>query len=88
MSDKKNVEDILSELGRKIDHLVDEAKEAGEKISEETQKRIEELKERKETLEEDFKEYSSGTNEKWINARNHLNEAADSLRKAVESMFK
>jgi uncharacterized coiled-coil DUF342 family protein len=87
MSDRKNVEDILSELGKRIDQLVEEARDASGRLTEETKKRIEELRERKEELENDFKEYSSGGNDRWEKAKIHLNEAADSLRKAIETFF-
>lgn len=88
MSEKRKVEEVLAELGKKIDDLVEEAKEAGNRVSDETEKRIEELKERKEKLEADFKEYSSGTHEKWESAKEHLNEATNALRKAIEAFFK
>ena len=88
MSDKKSVESILSELGKKIDHLIKETREAGMKVSEETERKIQELKAQKEKLEEEIKGLSVGSGEKWSSAKDHLNEAADSLRKAFEALFK
>ena len=88
MSEKKSVESILAELGKKIDHLIEETKKAGTKVSKETEKKIEELKEQKDRLEEEIKNRSAGSGEKWGHAKEHLNEAADSMRKALEALFK
>ena len=87
MNEQKKVESILSELGRKIDHLIDETKIAGSKLSDETEKKIEELKKQKEKLEEEFRERTNGSGAKWSQAREHLNEAAEALRKALETLF-
>lgn len=88
MSDKKSVEDILSELGKKIDHLIEETKNAGTKVSKDTEKKIEELKKQKERLEEEIKNRTGNSSEKWTQVRDHLNEAADATRKALETLFK
>lgn len=88
MSDKKSVEDILSELGKKIDHLIEETKNAGTKVSKDTEKKIEELKKQKERLEEEIKNRTGSSSEKWVQVRDHLNEAADATRKALETLFK
>lgn len=88
MSDKKSVESILAELGKKIDHLIEETKKAGTKVSGETEKKIEELRQQKDRLEEEIKNRSGNTGEKWSHARDHLNDAADAMRKAMETLFK
>lgn len=88
MSDKKSVEAILAELGKKIDHLIEETKKAGTKVSAETEKKIEELRKQKDKLEEEIKNRSGNSGEKWAQARDHLNDAADAMRKAFESIFK
>lgn len=87
MSEQKQVESILSELGKKIDHLIDETKKAGSKLSEETEIKIQELKRQKEKLEEEFRDRTSGSSAKWSQAREHLNEAAEAMRKALETLF-
>lgn len=86
--DNGKVEDILAELGKKIDQLIGETKKAGNNVSEEAEKKIQELKKKKEKLEEDFKGYSSNGGEKWEHAKIHLNEAATEIRRAFEAMFK
>ena len=88
MSERGKVEDILSELGKKIDQLVEETKRARSTVSDEAEKKIQELKKRKEKLEDEFKDYSSGGGEKWERAKIHLNEAATEIRRAFEAMFK
>ena len=88
MSEKKNVESILAELGKKIDHLIEETKKAGNKVSEETEKKINDLKKQKEKLEEQIKDRTGDSGEKWGQAKEHLNDAADAVRKAFEALFK
>lgn len=88
MSEKKSVESILQELGKKIDHLIEETKKAGSKVSEETEKKIEELKKQKDRLEEEIKDRSGNSGEKWAQTRDHLNDAAEAMRKALEALFK
>ncbi|MEQ9467478.1 MAG: hypothetical protein RLN88_08705 [Ekhidna sp.] len=86
MSEKRKVEDILAELGKKIDHLVAEAREADGKVSDDMEGHIERLKKQKEKIEEQIRSSNSG--EKWQQAREHLNEAAAAMNKAFTSLFK
>ncbi|MEQ6167394.1 MULTISPECIES: hypothetical protein [unclassified Ekhidna] len=88
MSEKRKVEDILAELGKKIDRLVEETKQAGSKVSEDMEVQIEKLKAQKEKIEEQIRNRSSNGNEKWAQAREHLNDAAEALHKAFGSLFK
>ncbi|MEM6831182.1 MAG: hypothetical protein AAGA66_13600 [Bacteroidota bacterium] len=88
MSERGKVEDVFSELGKKIDQLISETKRAGNNISDEAEKKIHDLKDQKEKLEQEFKGYTHSTGEKWENAKTHLNDAATEIRKAFEAMFK
>lgn len=88
MSEKRKVEDILAELGKKIDRLVEETKEAGSKVSEDMEVQIEKLKTQKEKIEEQIRNRSSNGNEKWSQVREHLNDAAEALHRAFGSLFK
>ncbi|MBC6401870.1 MAG: hypothetical protein GDA51_02020 [Ekhidna sp.] len=88
MSDRKSIESILSELGKKIDHLINETKKAGTKVSEEMESKIRDLKKQKDKLEEEIRDRSENSGEKWSHAKGHLNEAADSIRKAFKVLFK
>ncbi len=87
MSDRK-VEEILAELGQKIYELMKEAKEAGSKVSEDMEKHIAKLKVQKEKLEDQIKNQSSKSGKKWSEAREHLNEATEALRKAFLVLWK
>ncbi|SNT11048.1 intein N-terminal splicing region [Ekhidna lutea] len=88
MSEKRKVEDILTELGKKIDHLVEETREAGSKVSEDMEVQIEKLKAQKQKLEDQIKNRSSKSNEKWVEVREHMNEAAASINRALSTLFK
>ena len=88
MDDKGKVEEILTELGKKIDMLIGETKKAGNNVTDEAEKQIEKLKEQKEKLEEEFQGFTSSSGEKWEHAKIHLNEAATEIRRAFEAMFK
>ena len=83
---KGQVENLLAELGKKIDHLIVEAKEAGGEIREDLEEKIQDLKSKKEKIEQDFEEYKSS--EKWQDAKNHVNSAVKELKAAVEALFK
>ncbi len=88
MSERGKVENILSELGKKIDGLVEETKKAGNNISVGTEKKIRDLKAQKEKLEDEFKSYSSKRGEKWEHTKIHLNKAVAELKKAAEAFFR
>lgn len=87
MSEKRKVEDILAELGQKIDHLVAETKKAGSKVSDDMEKQISKLKIQKNKLEEDMKRQASNSGEKWEEARDHMNDAAAAINKAIGVFF-
>ncbi|NQZ76037.1 MAG: hypothetical protein HRT61_07985 [Ekhidna sp.] len=88
MSESRKVEEILSELGRKIDHLVEETKKAGAKVSDDMEEQISKLKAQKEKLEDEMRDRSSKSGEKWAEAKDHLNDAAAAVNKAIASLFK
>lgn len=83
---KGQVENILAELGKKIDHLIVEAKGASGEIRDDMEEKIEELKQKKGKIEKDFEEYKSS--EKWQEVKGHLSSALKELKLAVESVFK
>lgn len=83
---KGKVENLLTELGRKIDHLIEEAKEASGDVREEVDQKIEELKQRKDKLEDEFQEFKN--QERWQEAKVHFASAANELKQAVEKVFK
>lgn len=83
---KGKVEGLLTELGKKIDHLIEEAKEASEDVREDLNQKIEDLKERRDNLEEEFQEFKN--QERWQEAKSHFASAAQELKMAVEKVFK
>lgn len=87
-NNKSSVEDILKELGRKIDILIEDAKGATEDIRGDIEEKIQELKSRKESLEGDIKNFASNNEGKWTEIKVHLNSAAEELKKAAEAAFK
>lgn len=83
---KGQVENILTELGKKIDQLIEEAKVAGEDLREDVQVKIEELKVKKQQLEREFEDYKSS--EKWKEAKEHFSQALGEFKKGFGTMFK
>lgn len=83
---KGKVEGMLSELGKKLDHLFEEAKEASGDVKEDINEAIQDLKERKEKLEEEFEEFKQ--QERWQEAKTHFASAAQELKMAMGKVFK
>ena len=83
---KGKVESLLTELGKKIDTLIEDAKEASGDVKEEVNQKIDELKERKEKLEEEFEDFKK--DERWQEAKTHFASAAVELKLAMEKVFK
>ena len=79
------VEEILREVGKKIDHLIEETREAKDGVRDELEKKISELKSKKEKLDEEFKHYKQ--HEKWQEAKEHFSSALHELKKGVEAIF-
>ncbi|MDH5608459.1 MAG: hypothetical protein OEY56_03185 [Cyclobacteriaceae bacterium] len=79
------IEDILRELGKKIDQLIEETKEASAGVRDEIEDKIEALKAKKADLENEFQHYKD--QEKWNEAKEHFSSAVHEFRKGVEAMF-
>ncbi len=84
---KGQVEEILSELGKKIDVLINETKNAGGEVRDDIEDRIRELKKRKSKLESDFRAYKDKNDDKWQEIKHHLITAVHELKLAVETAF-
>lgn len=85
---KGQVENLLSELGKKIDHLIEETKGARKDVREDIEAKIVELKKKKDKIEKDFDSYKYQSGDKWTDAKIHLVTALQELKKAVEAVFK
>lgn len=79
------VEDMLRELGKKIDVLIDEAKVAKDDIRDDIEEKIKDLKKKKDKIEEDISNYKK--DEKWNEAKSHFTAAITELRQAMESLI-
>ena len=85
---KGQVENLLSELGKKIDHLIEETKGARKDVREDIEEKIKELKKKKAKIEKDFASYKDRSGDKWTDAKGHLIMALHELKKAIEAVFK
>ena len=82
---KGKMEDILRELGHKIDILINEATSSSREVRSELDKAIQSHKKRKEKLEEEFNTYTG--QKKWQTTKNHFGNAIRELKKAVEALL-
>ena len=87
-STKGQVESILTELGKKIDLLIEDAKGAKDTIRDDLEVKIEELKEKKAKIEEEFRTYQEKNEGKWDDVKEHLENALDEIKKAASAAFK
>lgn len=87
-STKGQVENILAELGKKIDQLIEDAKGAKDSIRDDLEVRIDELKEKKSKIEEEFSAYQDKNEGKWEDVKGHLEKALNELKMAASSAFK
>ncbi|MFZ9046236.1 MAG: hypothetical protein ACO2ZZ_10255 [Cyclobacteriaceae bacterium] len=79
------VEEILRELGKKIDHLIDEAREAKDDIRDDLEDKIQDLKNKKEKIEEDINDYKDSA--RWQETKEHFSNAIIEFRQAVEAVI-
>lgn len=81
-------EKIFSEIGRKIDEILENTKENREEIKQDLKDKFEDLKKSKEKLEAEFKEFTSDKDGKWTEVKVHLEKAVDEVKNAMESVFR
>lgn len=81
---KGKIEGFLAELGRKLDQVMDRARQGAEeaKVSE----KLDELKHTKDRLENELHEFVKD-DEKWKEVQVHLQGAAQELKRAFETTF-
>lgn len=85
---KGQVENILAELGKKIDQLIHETKDASTEVRDDVEEKIKELKKKKEKLENDFHTYKDRNEDKWGETKTHLSAALREMKKAVDAIFR
>lgn len=83
-SNKGKLEGFMAELGRKLDQLLDKARQGAEetKLSE----KMEDLRQTKDKLEHELHEFVKD-DEKWREVKQHLQGAAQELQRAFETTF-
>lgn len=81
---KGKIEGFLAELGRKLDQVMERARQGAEeaKVSE----KLDELKHTKDRLENELHEFVKD-DEKWKEVQVHLQGAAQELKRAFETTF-
>lgn len=81
---KGKIEGFLAELGRKLDQVMERARQGAEeaKVSE----KLDELKHTKDRLEHELHEFVKD-DEKWKEVQIHLQGAAQELKRAFETTF-
>jgi len=82
------IEDLLKDLGNKIDSLIEEGKQATGQIREDLDVQIEALKKKRDELDGHFTEYREKGKEKWEEAKPHLDTAVNELKVALDKFFK
>lgn len=83
---KQSVEELLRDLGKKIDELIERGKGKSEGFGKEMDSRLEELRKNKEKLEQDFKRFT-GDNEKWKSVEESLEKAAYEIKQVLKTAF-
>lgn len=87
-SDKKGqLESVLADLGKKIDQLIAETKVATADVREEMEKKVTELHQKRNQIEDEIRAYRDKNEPKWKEAREHLNNAAGEMKKALDKLF-
>lgn len=81
----QSVEDLLADLGRKVDELIERGKQKSGSFGKEVEERMDELRKNKEKLEQDFKAFTD--NEKWESVEKSLEKAAYEIKQALKTAF-
>lgn len=81
------IEHILGELGRKMDHLLQQAKHTSGDMQQEISEKMEDLNKSKEKLEQELKDFTQD-DEKWKEVQTHLQKAVNEIRQAIELSFR
>lgn len=82
------VENMLKELGEKIDKLILEARNAKDDVRDEFEEKINELKNKKFKLEDEFESFKQKNEGKWEEIKTHLSSAAEEIKMAAEAAFR
>jgi hypothetical protein len=81
-------ERLFAELGRKIDQILENTKDDRQEIKADIKEKVEELKKAKAKLESEFQEFTSNKDGKWTDVKNHMENAVNEIKSALDSVFK
>ncbi len=82
----RKMEDVLRDLGRKIDDMIDSSELSKVEWKKEVDERFQEIRNNIDTLEEKTKDLV-GDKERWKEVEDRLRDAANDLCEAVETAF-
>ncbi len=83
----RKMEDVLRELGRKIDNMIDESELSKIEWKKEIDQRVEEVKKNIDTLESKTREIM-GDGDRWKEVEDKIRSATHEFREAVEAAFR
>lgn len=83
----RKMEDVLRELGKKIDKMIEDSEFSKIEWKKEVDQRVEEVRKNIDTLENKTREVL-GDKEKWKEVEDRIRKATEDLKDAVESAFK
>jgi len=81
-------EQILRDMGKSIDELIEKAKNSKGDLKNEMSERIDELKRNRETLESKFKSFREDHAQDFDRLENSLQKAADEVKETLQNFFK
>lgn len=81
------IEQVLMELGRKMDQLIHEAKHATGDLQQDFSEKMEDLNKTREKLEQELKDFTQDE-ARWKEVQIRLQNAASEIRQAVELSLK
>ncbi|HYG38157.1 MAG TPA: hypothetical protein VD908_06040 [Cytophagales bacterium] len=86
--EKGKAENLFSEIGRKIDEILENTKENREELKKDVKEKLVEVKKAKERLETEFQDFTSNRDGKWTQVKLHLDKALEEVKRALDSISK
>jgi predicted nuclease with TOPRIM domain len=81
---KGQLEQLLTEMGQKMDQLIAEMKTHTDGVSEEMEKQIKDLKEKMKSIDKEKDTIGAKAKERWGNAKPHFDEAFKEVGQAFK----
>lgn len=83
-----STEKILKSVGRKIDELINKAKQNSEGLDEKLDNGMDELRKSWQKIDKEFKDFTEENKDKFKDAGTEIEKAAQDLKKSVEAAFR